>query len=283
MPFGFGGSKQRSSSSSSSSSSSFDNLDQFGVNIGSSTSAQGSQSASTQSVAFQDIFAQMFGGATGAAAGINTGATTDAANLLFGSGNRFLDTLSTGGAGAGFLEDRLAMSDDLVNAQVGLLEQDIGRFLSETVNPAITERGVQAGTLGGGRGEVQRGIASRGAVEEFARGSVDIRARERAATDQIAQALSADETARATQGIAGLSPVLELLRTGNLASLEPFSILSQIVGPVTALTESSATSFGGSESFDFGFDTTTGRAGSRSSSQSSSSSSGKSFNFGFGK
>jgi hypothetical protein len=173
MPFGIGASQQSSQSSSSSSSSSFDNLDAFGVDVGGSTSRQGS--SSRDSIAFEDLFTQLFGGASATAGGINTGATTSAANLLFGSGQDFITGLAEGGAGAAFLEDRLARSDELVDAELGILEEDIGRFLSETVNPSIKTSGVQAGTLGGGRGEVQRGIASRGATEAFARGAADIR------------------------------------------------------------------------------------------------------------
>lgn len=279
MPFGFGGSQQQSQSSSRSSSSSFDNLDAFGVNVGGSSATQGSQS--TQSVAFQDLFAQLFGGASATAGGIDTSVTTDAANLLFGGGTDFLNTLAGGGAGAEFLEARLAGSDDLVNEQIGLLGEDIGTFLAEQVNPAIKESGVRAGSLGGGRGEVQKGIASGKATDAFVRGATDIRARERAATDQIAQALAQDETTRAGTGLDSLGGLLDIVRTGNLASLDPLTVLAQIMGPATTLTD--ASSFGVSDSFDFGIDSTTGRAASQSSSSSSSSSRGRSFNFGFGE
>lgn len=276
MPFGIGGSTSKQSSQSSSSS--FDNLDQQGLNIGGSQSSSIGQSSSSSSIAFEDVFAKLFGGASGAAAGINTSAITDAANLLFGGGTNFLDQLAGGGAGAKFLEDRLAGSDQLVADQIGLLEEDIGRFLSETVNPAITGSGVQAGTLGGGRGEVQRGIASRGAAEAFAKGATDIRLGERARTDAIAQALASDETGRAGVGLNSLGDLLNLVTGGSLAGLEPFAALSQILGPATVLTDSQSSQSSQGTSFDFGFDQTTGRAGSQSSSSSSGSS--KSFDFG---
>lgn len=276
MPFGIGGSTSKQSSQSSSSS--FDNLDQVGLNIGGSSSSSTGQSTSTSRIAFEDVFAKLFGGASGAAAGIDTSSITDAANLLFGGGMGFLDELSGGGAGAKFLEDRLAGSDKLVDAQIGLLEEDIGRFLSETVNPAITGSGVQAGTLGGGRGEVQRGIASRGATEAFVKGATDIRLGERARTDSIAQALASDETNRNATGISSLGDLLNLVTGGSLAGLEPFAALSNILGPATVLTDSQSSQGSESLGFDFGFDQTTGRAGSRS--QSSSSGSSKSFDFG---
>lgn len=276
MPFGIGGGTSKSSSQSESSS--FDNLDQVGLNIGGSQSSSSGQSTSTSRIAFEDVFAKLFGGASGAAAGIDTSSITDAANMLFGGGTGFLDQLSGGGAGAKFLEDRLAGSDRLADEQIGLLEQDLGRFLSETVNPAITSGGVQAGTLGGGRGEVQRGIASRGASEAFVKGATDIRLGERARTDSIAQALASDETNRAGVGIGSLGDLLNLVTGGTLAGLEPFAALSQILGPQTVLSDSQSSQSSDSLGFDFGFDQTTGRAASESSSSSSSSS--KNFSFG---
>ena len=278
MPFGIGGGTSKSSSQSSSSS--FDNLDQVGLNIGGSQSTSSGQSTSTSRIAFEDVFAKLFGGASGAAAGIDTSSITNAANMLFGGGTGFLDQLSSGGAGSKFLEDRLAGSGQLVDEQIGLLEKDLGRFLSETVNPAITSGGVQAGTLGGGRGEVQRGIAARGASEAFVKGATDIRLGERAQTDAIAQSLASTDINRAGVGISSLGDLLNLVTGGSLAGLEPFAALSNILGPATVLSDSQSSQSSDSLGFDFGFDQTTGRAASRSSSSSSSSS--KNFSFGNG-
>ena len=269
--FGFGGGK----SSSSSSSSSFDNLDQVGFNFGQSGSVSGgvSGSQSTQNIAFEDLFANLFGGASNVAGGIDTSSLTSAANLLFSSGGGFLEQLAGGGAGAGFIEDRLANNSAIADEQIGLLGEDISRFLAEDVNPAITAGGVSASTLGGSRGEVQRGIASRGATEAFARGAADIRLGQQAQTDQLAQFLAGDETSRLGSALTQLPGLFGLAEAGTFAEMSPLMMLAQIMGGPTTLTDSTSFSeqFGESFGLDFGFDQTTGRAGSESSSSSKSS------------
>lgn len=259
--FSFGGSSSRSRSNSRSNSSSFDNLDAF--NFG--------RSDSSSRVAFEDVFARLFGGAEGAAGAVDTGALAGNANLLFGSGLDFLSGLDEGGAGAEFLEGELGRSGDLVNEQISNLSGDLGEFLNETILPSIKSSGVEAGNLGGSRGEVAKGIASEGLLEEFARGSTDIRLRERGRLTGIARDLDASETARSQIGLDSLPGLFGLAESSSLAGLSPFAALASILGPQTTLTDSS--------SFDTG--STTGRAGSRSASTSSSSSRSSSVNFGF--
>lgn len=256
--FGIGGSS--SSSRGSSSSSSFDNLDQFSLG--------GSQSG--QNIAFEDLFASLFGGASGAAGAVNTGALTNQANLLFGAGGGFLEGLQGGGAGAEFLEGELGRSSGIVDEQIGQLGGDLEKFLGESILPQIKSSGVSAGTLGGSRGEVSKGIAAEGLLSEFARGSTAIRAGERDRITGIAQGLAQDETNRNQIGLGALPGLFGLAEGGALAGLSPFAALSQIMGGPTTLTDSS--------SFDVG--STTGRAGSTSESSQRSRSS--SFNFGFG-
>lgn len=272
--FGIGGSK----SSSSSVSSSFDNLDSFGFNFARDSSSSRGGSSSSQSVAFQDVFSKLFRGASGAAAGVDTSSISNAANLLFGQGGGFLEELGGGGAGARFLEERLARGDELADQEIAGLESDIGRFLSETANPAITAGGVAAGTLGGSRGEVQRGIATRGATEAFTRGATDIRARHRGELDAAATALAGDETARGLGGLGALPGLFGLAESGALADLSPFAALSSILGGPTVLTESESSQLAEALGLQIGADKTTGRAGSSSRSSSSSAS----FNFGMG-
>lgn len=295
--FDFGGSRSRSRSDSSSSS--FDNLDSFGFNFGrtgSSSSGISGGSSSSRSgsvsqdrIAFEDIFASLFGGASSAAGAVNTGALTTASNLLFNSGAAFLDTLGGGGAGARALEERLASRDGLADEQISLLGEDISRFLSEDVNPAIKESGVVASTLGGSRGEVQRGMATDSATREFARGAVDIRSRDQAARDSIAGMLAQDESSRAGTALSSLPGLFGLAEGGALASLSPFAALSSILGPATVLSSSSSAASSEASDFarqlseafgiDFGFDSTRGRAGSQSRSSSSSRSDSVSFGF----
>lgn len=277
--FSIGGGK--SSTDSRSVSSSFDNLDSFGFNVGGneSVSSSGGRSTSTDQVAFEDIFARLFGGAEGAAGGIDTSSVTQAANSLFSSGGGFLASLSEGGAGSQALEDRLASRDGLADEQIELLGGDIEKFLSESILPGITSKGVAAGTLGGSRGEVSRGIAAEGALESFRRGATDIRVQDQAARDEIAGSLAQNEIGRAGSGLAALPGLFGLAEGGALADLSPFAMLSQILGGPTVLSSSEAENSALAESFgfDLGLDSTTGRAGSESESTTTSRS--KNFNF----
>ena len=275
--FNFGGSK--ASSSSQSQSSSFDNTDSFGFDFGQSGSVSGGQSTSKQNIAFEDLFANLFGGAAGAAAGVDTSKITEAANFLFSGGTSFLEGLG-GDAGSEFLTERLGGIDEIANQQVEQLGADLERFLGENVSRGITAGGIQAGTLGGGRGEVQKGIAERGAAEEFIKGSTAIRANSRAEQDAIAQFLSGQAGVNAGIGLEALPGLLGLAEGGAFAGLTPFAMLSQIMGGPTVLTDAQSTQFGESFGTDFGAQSSTGRAGSQSTSSSSSKEAG--FNFGFG-
>lgn len=280
MPFGIGASA--SSSSSESQSTSFDNLDSSSFSVGESgsTSASTGISSSTDRIAFQDLFQNLFGGASAAAGGINTAGLSGAANQLFGSGGDFLSKLQSGGAGGDFLESQLTNRDDLANQQVDLLGTDINKFLTESIIPGIDSTGIQAGTFGGGRGAVARGIAGEGATREFARGATAIRQGERDRTTGIASTLLGENTRQSQAGIGGLASVFGLAEAGQFAELSPFAALAQILGGPTTLTDSSSISEALAQSF--GFDAagsiSTGRAGSQSTSESESSSA--SFNVG---
>lgn len=260
MPFGFGGSS--STTRSRSDSSSYDNLDQFGFNVGGSESQQ--------RIAFGDIFQSLFGGAAGTAAGIDTTALSRNASMLFSSGTEFLDTLSSGGAGSAYLGEQLAGGGELVDEQIGQLKTDLTDFLNEGILPGITSSGVSASTLGGSRGEVAKGIAGKGLLREFARGSTDIRLADQARRDSIASELMGSEAARATTGLQMLPGLMGMAETSALAGLSPYAALASILGGPTVLGDSS--------SYQFGADSTTGRAASRSSSSSTTKS--KSFSIG---
>lgn len=272
--FGFGGSTSKQSSESQSSS--FDNQDSFGFNFGKSGSVSGGASQSQSRIAFEDIFSQFFGDSASAAAGINTGKISDAANFLFSGGTSFLEGLG-GDAGSKFLTDRISGIDEIANQQVDQLGADLERFLGENVSRGITAGGVQAGTLGGGRGEVQKGIAERGAAEAFIEGATNIRANSRAEQDAIAQFLSGQAGTNAQIGFQALPGLFELSQGGALAGMTPFMMLSEILGGPTVLTDSESSQFGESFGLDIGAQASTGRAGSQSTSSSRGST--KSFNF----
>ena len=276
--FGFGGSKSKQSSQSQSQSSSFDNSDAFGFNFGESGSVSGAQSSATSRIAFEDLFSQFFGGAAGAAAGVDTSKITDAANFLFSGGTGFLEGLGSD-AGSQFLTDRISGIDEIANMQVDQLGADLERFLGENVSRGITAGGVQAGTLGGGRGEVQKGIAERGAAEAFIQGATDIRGKSRAEQDALAQFLSGQAGTNAGLAFQALPGLMGLAEGGALGGMAPFMMLSQILGGPTVLQDSQSTQFGESFGTDFGLNMSTGRAGSQATSSSSSKGSTKSFSF----
>lgn len=304
--FSFGGSRETSRSESRSQSNSFDNLDQFGVGFDTSSSRSesggastsfdrsGSQATSGQRIAFQDVFSNLFSNATGAAGRVDPGRISQAASLLFNAGGGIIDNLQDGGVAGEALEERLRARDGLADRQIDQLGDRLERFLGEQANPAITQSGVQAMTLGGSRGEVQRGIAERGAAEAFTSGATDILLRDQAARDDIASTLLANENARSATSLSALPQLFGLQEAGALSELSPYAALSGILGPQIALTDSQSTSFGegGSqaeqfssaiaEALGFSLDRTRGRAASQSSSSSTSTSSRRSASFGFG-
>lgn len=281
MVFGIGGSSSKSSSQQQATASSFDTTDAQSFNFGQSGSASAGTSGSSQTIAFEDIFQKMFSGASATAAGIDTSALTGQANNLFSSGSNFLDQLSGGGSATRFLEDQLSGSPGIVDAQIGELGSDIGKFLSETVNPAITSGGVAAGTLGGSRGQVQQGLAGEAALKEFARGSTAIRAGERDRTTGIAQGLASQGIQGSAAGLGSLESLFGLATGANNASLSPFAALSQILGGTQTLTDSESSQIAQAFGIDLGGSTSTGRAGSESQSTGSSKSKSASFSMGF--
>ncbi len=271
----FGGSKADQQSSS----------EGFAVGVSGSESRSGSVdvassragSQATESIAFADIFAQLFGRASETAAGIG-GINAEAADL-FASGTGFLEQLQSGGAGEEFLEATLSAENTVVEDQIGVLQQDLQEFFNETVLPGITSQGVSGFTLGGGREQVALGIAGEGLLEEFQRGSTAIRTAELERRDQAARDLTASQTARSIAGLTAIPGLLDTAQQGELSALAPFVTLAQVLGSPTVLGES--TSFSESDAIAiaqamseaFGFDF------SEHSSQSSGSS--RSLSLGF--
>lgn len=242
--FGFGASSSRSSSQSSS----------LGVGYGysgeDSLSDSLARSRSSQAIAFEDVFRDLYGNATGAASKVAqlTPQLGAQAQQLFAGGMSFLDTLQ---------------GEGVVDEQIDALGGDLGRFLQEQVNPAITTRGVETGTLGGGRQGVAQALAARGISEEFIKGVTQLRAADRTARNQAAGV-----------GLASLPGLFGLAQGGAGAELLPYQMLSSIVGGPTTLTSSDSESIAQAISQAFGenFDYQT--------SQSSSTSKSKAFNVG---
>jgi hypothetical protein len=242
--FGVGGSASKSSSSS------------YGYSF--SDSLQ--QALSKDRVAFEDVFASLYGGAAGAA-----GKAAELAPLfqgqaaeLYAGGNRFLDTLE---AESPFLA-RLSETGT-ADEQIGALGEDLGTFFREELNPAITSQGVATGTLGGGRQGVAQGKAASSIAREFQRGATAIRTADVNRRDTLTSMLADDTLSRANAGLGALPMLFGLAEGGLTAGLAPYAALSQIIGGPTVLGESS--SYGAS----------TSRSEERSQSKS------KSFSFGF--
>jgi hypothetical protein len=253
--FNIGGSKSGSSSSSSS----------YGYSTSFSDSL--SQAASKDRVAFEDVFAQLYGGATGAAgkaAELVPMFQGQAAELYTG-GMKFLDSLEAESPIAARLSDT-----GTADEQIAALGADLGQFFREEVNPALTSRGVATGTLGGARQGVAQGRAVSSLAKEFQRGATAIRTSDVARRDSLAGMLADDGLARASTGLNALPGLFGLAEGGAMAGLTPYLALSQVLGGPTVLGESSDFAVG------------TSRALSEETSQSQSKSKSKSFSFGLG-
>jgi hypothetical protein len=259
MAFSFGGSKNSSSSRGDSSS----------VDFGSSTSVSGGESVagsdSSQSIAFEDVFARLFGGAENAAAGLDPSMLSNAANQLFSGGLGFLDSLS-GGAGSDFLSARVSGESPVLGEQIGALGEDIGKFFTEQILPGISSESIAGGSLGGGRQGVAEGIAGGEAARQFSQGATALRSSDIAARDAAAATLGEQRIAAAGTGLSQLGSLAGIADFGFGADLAPFDRLSAILGGPTVLGESS--SFSSAEDFARAFSSSFGASRSTTSSQS---------------
>ena len=258
MPFGFGASSSSSNSSSQSTDSS----------IGGSSSGGFSQSGSEQNIAFEDIFARLFGGAEGAAGGLDPSMLTDTANSLFSSGTGFMDQIG-GNAGTSYLEDRISGDNPMLQEQIDLMGEDLGKFFGETLNPQITSQAVGGGQLGGGRQGVAQGQAMQQVGEQFTRGSVALRAGDMQARDLSATTLAGNSIQGAMAGFQGMGALMGVADAGFSAGMAPYERLAAILGGPTTLGSSSSSSADWANAF------------SQSYGQSSANSNSRGRSFGF--
>lgn len=261
MPFGFGG----SSSSSRSQSSSFDQSSSSSVSGGASVSG------SEQNIAFEDIFARMFGSAEGAASALDPSLLTDAANTLFQSGSGFMDSIGAD-AGSDFLKERLSADNPVLQEQIDLLGEDLSNFFAEELNPQITSQAIAGGQLGGGRQGVAQGRAISEVADQFTRGATALRAGDIAARDAAAGTIAGNTIEGARAGVESIPALAGVADMGFSAGLAPFERLSAILGDPTVLgtSFSSAADFARAWSESFG------------QSQATSTSKSKSASIGFG-
>jgi len=286
MSGSFSKSKQQSTSSSTSSSNSFGAQIAESFGVGGSSSVSSSVGSSGQSIAFEDLFSKLYGGATGAAAGIDTGGISDAAASLFSGGLSFLDRLG-GGAGADELAARVS-DTSARDAQLATLKTSLGDFFNENLVPGITSRGVSTGTLGGSRDAVELAAAAKAVSGQFATGASSIIAQDQAARDAAAGKLADVTNAGAGTGLSALASLYGLAQGGATAGLLPYQQLAAILGGPTTLTSSSqvsdalASSFSNQGSSSYGFNTASANSESQSQATGSafSVSGGVGFNLG---
>lgn len=250
--FNFGTNKSSSQSSS------------YGYN--SSFSDSLSQAQSQQRIAFEDIFRELYTGASGAAGKaaemlpLFQGQAAD----LYSSGVGFLDKLGVG-AGEDYLQSRLT-STETRDQQLGALKTGLGELFRDEINPAITSRAVAGGTLGGGRQGVAQGVAAGKLGTAYTKGAADIFASDQAAKDAAAGTLISGRNTAAGIGLSSLPSLFSVAEGGLNAASLPYATLAGILGGPTVLGSSSEVAAALSRAFGEDF--------------SSSSSKGKGFSFG---
>lgn len=275
MSLNMGQSKNRAISSGWNQSTSQSESQDFSQSNAQSTSG----SSSRETLAFEDIFASLYGGASTAAKSALMGAPelATAAKQLFAGGSQFMQGLG-GGAGTDYMEERLSGDNPVLEDQIAGLREDAGRLFTEELNPAITSRAVAGGTLGGGRQGVAQGMAIDATQREFMRGATELRANDMNQRDSIAAQVASNSLTAASTGLGALPGMLDLLERGNNAELGVFGALSSILGGPTTLSESESSGQSTSDSVAQAFS----KAFGQQYGQNNSSARGSSWNFGIG-
>lgn len=202
-----------------------------------------SQSQSGQSIAFEDLYAQLYGGASGAANNVAMQAPQlqQAAQQLFTGGSQFLQSLG-GNAGTNYQEGRLNGTNSAVDEIIASMKTDAASLFTDELNPAITSRAVAGGTLGGSRQGVAQGIAQGQVADSFVRNAANVRMADVANKDAIAANVAGNSIAAAGTGLGALPGMLDIMERGQNAELAPYSSLASILGGPTTLAQSTSTS-----------------------------------------
>jgi len=281
--FSFGGSKASSKSESSSLDTSYGYQGDTSQSLSTGTSQSVSGGTSTQDLAFRDIFGQLYGNASNAAGRMAAAAPglSSQAQMLFSGGANFLEGLQGPTPESTYLEGRLG-ANPLLEQNISGLGEDIGRFFSEQINPAIRGDAVAAGALGGSRQGVAQGLAADAAARQFATGAAQLRTADQAQRDAAAAQLGQNRVASATAGLAGLSPTLQAAQAGFGAELAPYQALAGILGGPTTLTQSQQFAQASSEDVARAISQAFGEDFSYGTSKATSSSKSKSLQVGFG-
>jgi hypothetical protein len=231
-----------------------------GFNQSEEISSSGSQSTSRQNIAFEDMFANLYGNASGAAgrAAVGAGDLSQASRQLFTGGNQYLQSLGAD-QGSAYLNNRLDANNPVLEQQISQLQQDTGRLFREELNPAITSRAVAGGTYGGGRQGVAQGLAAEGAARTFTQGATALRAGDITSRDAVAQSIATNSLNAASTGLGALPSLLDVLQRGQNAELGVYSQLGSILGGPTTLTSSDSSSLAQSLARAYGEQQSTSR------------------------
>jgi hypothetical protein len=140
-------------------------------------------------------------------------------------------------------------NDDVLTQQIKTLQESLMSGFGETL--AQTRSGaIGSNTFGGGRQGVAEGVAARGLNQQLMQGVTGLLTESQKQKDSIAGGLAERGTANAATGLGSLAEMLGLSQAGATADMLPFSILSQIMGGPTSLTDSfqASSSYGQSTS-----------------------------------
>lgn len=247
------------------------------------TGGSSGSSSSQDTLAFQNYYNQLYGDASGVAGGMAQNPfLSTTANQLFASGSGILGGLQND-VGSQYLQSVLG-SNGNVDEQIGLLGQDINKFLSEGALPEVRRSASLAGQLGGSRQGVAESNAVDIATNSFARGAADIRNQNLQRQLGAAGQLSGQNLQAAQIGLAGNESLYGLANQGFMSSLSPYAALASIYGDKATLGSSisSSSSFDNAISNAFGQDFSIGSSNSygQDSSFGISNSYGENFSVG---
>lgn len=214
------------------------------ISRSSSDSVSGGSSSSGQTIAFEDLFKQLYGGATDAAGRVAMQAPElqSAAKQLFTGGSQFLQSLGEN-AGTNYQAQRLSGSNPEIEQLIASMKTDAGALFSDELNPAITANAVAGGNLGGGRQGVAQGVAQAQVANDFVRNAAQLRYSDVAAKDAIAANVAGNSIAAANTGLGALPGMLDILERGQNAELASYSSLAGILGGPTTLSSSESSNF----------------------------------------
>lgn len=228
--------------------------------------AQGAAFPASQQAA---QFGQQFGGQQGAENVL--GLAQQFGNVVPGLGAA--QQALAGFQNQGFQASNPLLGESAVQSQIDQLGTDINQQLQRQIGGAggLNTQAAMAGNLGGGRNQVQQGIANEGALDAFSRGATNLRAGDLAQRQQLTNQLGLGnlqgalagqgQQLQAMQGAGQLAGAQEQFRQQGLGSqigaqgdafnlglggisagLGPLGALSSIIGAPTVLGESQAQS-----------------------------------------